>query len=287
MTQGMRILSIGAHPADVFDQSGGAMAHHAARGDYVGCICLTTGARIDDAVIADQMQRAERIPESAALVKLIAERAEIKAQEARKACHILGFDDIRFLGLDDGVFRVTDDLIKKVAMLIREMQPDIVLTHFPFEGDGIADPHAVAGQVALHAIQFANMVDPDDRRPPHRIAQAFFWGIGAARVRRNLWDARGGYYNDVFVDITDVIDKKFAALECMESQGYKGAYAKKRLETNDGAFGMGGGTSYAEGFIAMRAETHYYFPVSEYGLKQARSSDHEISSGYSWRLPVD
>ena len=25
----LRILSIGAHPADIFDQSGGAMAHHA------------------------------------------------------------------------------------------------------------------------------------------------------------------------------------------------------------------------------------------------------------------
>jgi LmbE family N-acetylglucosaminyl deacetylase len=29
----LRIVSIGAHPADVFDQSGGTMAHHTARGD--------------------------------------------------------------------------------------------------------------------------------------------------------------------------------------------------------------------------------------------------------------
>ena len=44
----LRILSIGAHPADIFDQSGGAMAHHAARGDYVACVVLTHGARIHD-----------------------------------------------------------------------------------------------------------------------------------------------------------------------------------------------------------------------------------------------
>ena len=42
----LRILSIGAHPADIFDQSGGTMAHHVQRGDYVGCVVLTHGARV-------------------------------------------------------------------------------------------------------------------------------------------------------------------------------------------------------------------------------------------------
>ena len=32
----LRLLSIGAHPADIFDQSGGVMAHHVRRGDWVG-----------------------------------------------------------------------------------------------------------------------------------------------------------------------------------------------------------------------------------------------------------
>ncbi|MBI2501895.1 MAG: PIG-L family deacetylase [Candidatus Latescibacteria bacterium] len=44
MSTPLRLLSIGAHPADVFDQSGGTMAHHASRGDYVGCVVLTHGA---------------------------------------------------------------------------------------------------------------------------------------------------------------------------------------------------------------------------------------------------
>ena len=55
MSEPLRILSIGAHPADIFDQSGGAMAHHVARGDYVGCVVLTHGARVHDAVISDEM----------------------------------------------------------------------------------------------------------------------------------------------------------------------------------------------------------------------------------------
>ena len=43
MTRPLRILSIGAHPADTFDQNAGAIAHHTARGDYVACISLTNG----------------------------------------------------------------------------------------------------------------------------------------------------------------------------------------------------------------------------------------------------
>ena len=49
----LRLLSIGAHPADIFDQSGGTMAHHVRRGDWVGCVVLTHGARVHDAVISD------------------------------------------------------------------------------------------------------------------------------------------------------------------------------------------------------------------------------------------
>ena len=65
MTQPLRIVSIGAHPADIFDQSGGTMAHHTSRGDYVACVVLTHGARVHDAVISDAMFHREEIPEQA------------------------------------------------------------------------------------------------------------------------------------------------------------------------------------------------------------------------------
>ena len=58
----LRILSIGAHPADVFDQCGGTLAHHASRGDYVACLVLTHGARVHDELISDDMQHRKTIP---------------------------------------------------------------------------------------------------------------------------------------------------------------------------------------------------------------------------------
>lgn len=285
MPEPLRLVSIGAHPADVFDQSGGTLAHHTARGDYVACIALTHGARIHDAVISDGMYHRAEIPAAPELQQLLADRSDVKAQEVVAACRILGIEDVFFLGEDDGILLVERDVIRRLAALLRQLRPDVVLTHFPFEGDGQVCSHAVAGQIVLHALQYAGSVDPGDRNPPHRTAQVFFFGQGAAAVRTGLWDARGGYTNDIFIDITDVIDRKFAAMECLASQGYAGAYNRKRTETGDGAF-SGHAVAYGEGFIRMQAEVHYHLPLSAYARQRSRESDHEIMRRYSWRLPM-
>ena len=82
-------------------------------------------------------------------------------------------------------------------------------------------------------------------------------------------------------DITDVIEKKLAALDCLVSQGYGGAYARKRIETSDGAFGTAAGCAYAESFISMNAELHYYLPLTKEMLAVAQSSDHERMARYA------
>ena len=286
MDQPLRIVSIGAHPADIFDQSGGTMAHHTSHGDYVACVVLTHGARVHDAVISDAMFHRQEVPEESELLTLMKERSDVKADEVRAACKILGVEDIYFF-VCDAVLLVTDETVRRLARLLRELRPDIVLTHFPKEGDGLTNSHAVAGQIVMHAISLANGVDPGDRHPPHRVARVFYFGTGAAPARSNLWDSEGGYYNDVFIDITDVADKKLAALDCLVSQGYGGAYARKRIETSDGAFGIAGHCAYAEGFISSNAQTYYYLPVSEHTLKVARLSDHENIDRNSYRIPVD
>ena len=287
MSESLRLLSIGAHPADIFDQSGGTMAHHAGRGDYVGCVVLTHGARVHDAVISDSMFHRQEVPEESELLELMQERSDVKADEVRAGCAILGVRDIYFFGADDAVLLVTVETVRRLARLLRQLRPDIVLTHFPKEGDGLTGPHAVAGQIVLHAISSAGSVDPGDRNPPHKTAQVFFFGTGAAAVPRNVWQSEGGYYNDVFIDITDVADKKLAALDCLVSQGYGGAYARKRIETSDGAFGSAGGCAYAEGFISQNAETHYFLPLTEHALKSARASDHELIERNSHRISLD
>ena len=283
MDQSLCLLSIGAHPADIFDQSGGAMAHHVERGDRVACAVLTHGARVHDKVISDEMFKREEVPEGEEQGELMRERSDVKAEEVRVACAVLGVEEIYFLGADDAVLLINEEIVKRVARLLREVRPDVVLTHFPRERDPFTNPHAIAGQIASYAIQLAASVDPGDRNPPHRVAQVFFFGTGAATVRRNVWEASGGYYNDVFIEITDVIDKKLAALDALQSQGYDGAYARKRIETSDGAFGTAARVAYAEGFIRLNSEVHHCLPVTEHARELARSSDHEMIERMSYK----
>lgn len=285
-TDPLTILVIGAHPADIFDQSGGTMAHHARRGDRVACAVLTHGARVHDAVISEEMFHREQVPDAESLQALMAERADVKADEVRQACSRLGCDEIYFMGLDDAVLLVSEDAVKQVAILVRKVRPHVVLTHFPREGSTTTNPHAIAGQIALYGMQLAGSVDPGDTNPPHKVSQTFFFGTGGAPLPRDVWGAEGGYYNDVFIDITDVVEDKLAALDALVSQGYGGAYARKRIETSDGAFGNAVRVAYAEGFIKLNAECHSFLPVTEHALELATMSDHQVIARSSYRHDI-
>lgn len=284
----LRILVVGGHPADVFDQSGGTMAHHIARGDHVSCVVMTTGVRTHDKVIVDDIEKRKSVPDAEKLNALMHERSKVKEAEVIKACGILGVkrNDIYFLGADDAVAIVREELIRKVARLIRSTRPDVVITHYPFENGGLGSMHPVTGQMVLHAIDLGASVEPGDSNPPHKVTQVFFFGQGSAAVRTGLWDSQGGYYNDVFVDISDVAEKKLACLDAMESQGYGGPYARKRIETVDGAFGNKMGMAYAEGFISLHSTSHYYLPVPQMDLERSRRSNHEDILHRSHRINV-
>lgn len=286
MSEPLRILSIGAHPADIFDQSGGTMAHHAARGDWVGCCVLTHGARIHDKIVAGDLFRRKSVPSKRPLARIISQRAENKADEVRRACALLGVKFLHFFGADDAVLLPNEKDVRRLARLLRKLRPEIVLTHFPYEDGGVWNPHAAAGQIVLLAIGLAASVDPGDRKPPHRVAQTFFWGQGANRVGHLIFHANRAYFNDVLVDITDVVDQKLACIDELVSQGYDGAYARKRIEASDGAFGCAATVAYAEGFVSLSAQVHRFLPLSDFSRKTAKETDHEIMARYSYRVGV-
>ena len=53
----IQILLVAAHPADSFDQAGGTLAHHVARGDKVTVVIATTGVRSHHWELKDEKQR--------------------------------------------------------------------------------------------------------------------------------------------------------------------------------------------------------------------------------------
>ncbi len=163
-------------------------------------------------------------------------RAQVKEEEVRRACAYLGIEDVRFFRHDDAAVTIREDLIARMASLIRDVRPDVVITHHPHEMGGVAVHHAVTGQLVLEGIVAGGSVGANDPNPPHRVAQIFFTTANLL-LPVNVLTAGVGWYPDLLVDITDVVEAKVRALDALRSQRYGGNYARKATEFIDGAIG--------------------------------------------------
>lgn len=261
----LQLLVIAAHPADTFDHCGGTLLHHARRGDEVTVVSLTHGLRIHDIVVSEKYRFQNEKPDKDEIDKILKERTRVKNAEVIKACGILGVTDVRFLKHDDGILLVTEDKIRDVANVIRDVRPDITITHYPLtETFGCESSHGNVGKIVLHASGFAGQVDFLDPKPAHRGAQIFFMQPPEGTAPRS--NVLSGYtpgYCDYWVNITDVVEEKVKALNMMKSQQYGGDYAKKTVECSNGVQGRIITESYAEGFIRFLPEYGKYLNVCQ------------------------
>ena len=75
-------------------------------------------------------------------------------------------------------------------------------------------------------------------------------------------------FADVIVDVTDVVELKVKALDQIRSQGYRGAYARKRTETIEGRLGGMMRIAYGESFVRQRAEVYAALPIEATTIQQ-------------------
>lgn len=275
MRRPLHVLCIGGHPADTFDGAGGTLAHHVQNGDHVTVLALTAGTRIHDVIISDTLRFEDRIPDADDLAALMADRARVKEDEVRRACAFLGITDVRFFGYDDAVLTLSEELILRMAALIRELRPDVIVTHHPNELGEYGNHHAMTAQLVLNAIGAAHGVGMGDPNPPHRVAQVFFT-THALVMPSNVLSGPLHWYPDVIVDITDVVEAKVRALDAMRSQRYGGDYARKTIEMVDGAIGSAGGVAYGEGFMTYQPDVSRLFPISDWLLQRAAESEEDL-----------
>ena len=271
----LNILVIGGHPADVFDRCGGTMAHHIRRGDRVTALALTNGLRIHDVVIAEELRLQNKKMDPKQLEELMEERQKVKYAEVIKACGILGISDVRFLSYDDKVLLVTGELVENVARVIRNVKPDVIITHYPMENGGTESHHGNTGKIVLHALQYAGNVDVDDPNPGHRVAQVFFMMTEEASFIMTPLCAKSVPFYDYYVDISDVVELKVRALDCMRSQQYEGNSAKRQVESIDGKDGHFMGVAYAEPFLRYYPEIGNFLTVSQERLERANEPETE------------
>ena len=256
-SRNIRLLLVATHPADSFDQAGGTLAHHVARGDSVTAVIATTGVRSHHWKLADQKREAGADVD---VEELVQQAVEEKLEEVRKACRILGFEDLRDLGFEDDDVLVTQDKIEAIADVIREVKPDILISHHPYETGGLK-MHATIGQCTVFASQVAGG-SGRGRQERHSVPVIYFMNP-QSYMGNNSLEYAGTGRTDLYVDITDVIDKKVEALDEISTQFYGGPYARKRAETSDGSFGQKASTAYAEQFQRFQPMVLYTLPITD------------------------
>ncbi|MGH4026593.1 MAG: PIG-L deacetylase family protein [Pseudonocardiaceae bacterium] len=193
-----RVLVVMAHPDDVDYGAAGTVARWVRQKRSVTYCVVTDGdaGHTDPAV------------DRAAL-------AETRRREQREAARLVGVEDVRFLGLPDGLVEPGPALRRDVARIIRQVRPHLVLTHSPDRNHvrikSSHPDHRAVGAATLDAVY------PDARNPCAFPELLLDEGLQAWTVPE-VW-LRGGPVADRFVDVTDTFDLKMAAIRAHRSQG--------------------------------------------------------------------
>ncbi|MCG5217271.1 PIG-L deacetylase family protein [Streptosporangium sp. KLBMP 9127] len=192
-----RVLVVTAHPDDVDFGAAGSVALFTDRGVEVTYCVATDG----DAGGFD------RELDNGGM-------AELRRAEQTAAAKAVGVGDLRFLGYGDGTVEPGLALRRDIARVIRQVRPDLVITHSPERNYVNISPshpdHRAVGGSALDAVY------PDARNPyafPELLADE---GLDAWVVKE-VW-LTGGPTPDHFVDVTATFDRKLAALHSHVSQ---------------------------------------------------------------------
>jgi 2-phospho-L-lactate guanylyltransferase len=182
-------LAIAAHPDDVEFQCGATFAKWAAHGCVLHHLICTDGSKGSWDVQAD----------TSALVT-------VRRREQRAAADALGSrGEVRYLGAVDGELEQTRANVDAIARIIRELRPEVVLTHDPWRRWRLHPDHRNAGFLACDAVVAA--------RDPH-----FFADHGIAHHRPDALLLFETEEPDHVEDVTGHEDPKVAALLAHVSQ---------------------------------------------------------------------
>ncbi|MFC2022501.1 PIG-L deacetylase family protein, partial [Chloroflexota bacterium] len=137
------------------------------------------------------------------------ELARVREQEQLAAAKILGVREVVFLRYPDQALEDTPEFRKEIVWLIRMYKPNTVVTVDPHRGYLDHRDHRITAQVTLEAVfpyagstySYPDLLEQGLQ--PYRVKEMLFCGT-----------ENPNYY----VDITDTIDVKIAALRCHKSQ---------------------------------------------------------------------
>ncbi len=196
-----RLLVIGAHSADFVWRAGGTIALTTSQGGSATVIALSYGERGESGELWKELgQTIENVK-------------RIRHEQAEQAAGILGAD-FRCLDLGDYPLSIPDEVVLRLADIVREMAPHAILTHTP------VDPFNPDHPAASQAAQKARMLSA---------------GAGVASAFKHITPPDLYYFEphqpelcefmpNTFVDITPVMALKRQAMAVMQAQSYLQTY---------------------------------------------------------------
>jgi 4-oxalomesaconate hydratase len=199
------MLVVGAHSADFVWRAAGAIAQHTAAGGEARVVALSYGERGESGELWKQPGQTEEN------VK------RIRHQEASKAAGAVGAS-FECFDLGDYPLRVDPAAVDRLADLMRDFAPHIILTH-P-EKDPFNPDHPVAYQATSQArlLTAGAVVAAGFRTAPPAEFLVF------EPHQPDLC----GFVPSVFVDITPVMEAKREAMAAMAAQNYLRTYYTER-----------------------------------------------------------
>ncbi len=238
----LRILAVGAHPADVPKRAGGTLVKYVAAGHEVYMATLTYGETKESQLLWEQPGMS------------IEKAKPIRRKEFLEASNFMGVKPLCFDYGDHPNLIVDDERADELANMIRKIRPHIVLTHWILT---LYDDHREAGKaICMKAIPRAADRDAlkDSDYEPWQVKNVFLFepAIGLMDETR--------FIPDLYIDITAFYEKKMKALRFFwrsqtdVSEYYAGVARYCGLQAR---------VKYAERFIQFRPRRVFdFFPLS-------------------------
>jgi 4-oxalomesaconate hydratase len=190
-----KLLVIGAHSGDFVWRAAGTIAKAIEECAETLVICMSYGE-------SGELWK-EDPKRSVESVKII------RQEQAQKAADILG-TPIQFLDWGDYPMLVSDERVEQLTHIIGNFEPTVILTH------SANDPFNPDHPLAFLATQRARLLSS---------------GAGVPSAFKNIdppaWYSFEphqpelcGFVPNTFIDISSVMDKKIAAMDCMGAQTY-------------------------------------------------------------------
>jgi 4-oxalomesaconate hydratase len=225
-------LVVSAHSADFVWRAGGAIALHSRKGWRIKVVCLSFGERGESAKLWRKGNMTiEQVKAS-------------RREEAMQAAEILGAE-IEFFDLGDYPLRVGDDALMRLVDVYRDLQPSFVLSH------SAKDPYNFDHPLAMHVTQEARIIaQAEGHNPGQKVVGAPpVYAFEPHQTEQCEW------VPDTFLDITEVWDVKYRAIQAMAGQEHlwhyytrvaqqRGVQAKRNIGITASRY-----IEYAEGYM--------------------------------------